>query len=104
MTFKDDICERIRTDFGGNANKATAMLLDAINKVDYLKTDRVIRCILFLAKGNLTDLNKYIETATFDTRDVMLWAEYEKLSGDFNYKRLRDFNKTFDESTNDVKE
>jgi hypothetical protein len=104
MTFKDDINARIRTDFGENSNKATTMLLDAINKVDYLKTDRVIRCIIFLAKGNLTDLSKYIETATFDTRDVMLWAEYEKLSGDFNYKRKRDFNKTFEECSNDVKE
>ena len=38
------------------------MLIDAINKVEYMKTDRVIRCIIFLAKGNLTDLSKYIET------------------------------------------
>jgi hypothetical protein len=104
MTFKDDIIARINTDFGESATKATTMLIDAINQVDYLKTDRAIRCIIFLAKGNLTDLNKYIETATFDTRDVMLWAEYEKLSGDLNYKRLRDFNKTFYECSNDVKE
>jgi len=76
MTFKDDIIERINSDFGENANKATTTLLDAINKVDYLKTDRVIRCIIFLSKGNLADLDKYIETATFDTRDVMFWAEY----------------------------
>jgi hypothetical protein len=97
MTFKDDIKARIQTDFGENSITATTMLIDAINKVDYLKTDRVIRCILFLAKGNLTDLSKYIETATFDTRGVMLWVEYEKLRGDFNYKRLRDFNNTFED-------
>jgi len=103
MTFKDDINVKIYTDFGANVNKATTMLIDAINKVDYLKTDRVIRCIIFLAKGNLTDLNKYIEAATFDARDVMLWAEYEKLSGDLNYRRQRDFNKTFQECSNDVK-
>ena len=29
---------------------------------------------------------------------------YEKLSGDLNYKRKRDFNKTFDECTSNVKE
>lgn len=104
MTFKNDIKARIQTDFGENANKATTILIDAINKVEYLKTDRVIRCIIFLAKGNLTDLSKYIEIATFDTRDVMLWAEYEKLSSDLNYKRQRDFNKTFEECSNDVKE
>lgn len=104
MTFKDDIKARIQTDFGENADKATTMLFDAINKVDYLKTDRVIRSIVFLANGDLTDLSKLIETASFDTRDVMLWAEYEKLSGDLNYKRKRDFNKTFDECTSNVKE
>jgi hypothetical protein len=103
MTFKDDIITRINADFGESANKAITTLIDAINKVDYLKTDRVIRCIIFLAKGNLTDLNKYIETATFDTRDVMLWAEYERLN-DRDFKRLRDFNKTFEECSNDVKE
>jgi hypothetical protein len=104
MTFKDDIIARINTDFGENANKATTMLFDAISKVDYLKTDRVIRSIIFLAKGNLTDLNKYIETATFDTRDLMLCAEYEKLNGDLNFKRPRVFNNTFEECTNNVKE
>lgn len=104
MIFKDDIISRINTDFGENVNKAMTMLIDAINKVDYLKTDRIIRCIIFLAKGSLTDLDKYIEKATYDTRDVMLWAEYEKINGDLNYKRLRDFNKTFEESSNDVKE
>jgi galactose-1-phosphate uridylyltransferase len=104
MTFKDDINERIQTDFGENADKATTMLFDAISKVDYLKTDRVIRCIIFLAKGNLADLNKYIETATFDTRDVMLWAEYEGIKENEKPKRVRDFNKNFEECTNNVKE
>lgn len=80
------------------------MLIEAINKVEYLKTDRVIRCIIFLSKDSLTDLDKYIETVTFDTRDVMLWAEYEKLNGDLNFKRLCDFNKTFEECSNEVKE
>jgi len=102
MEFKDDINTRIQTDFGENSIRATKMFIDVIKKVDYLKTDRVIRCIIFLAKGNLKDLSKYIETATIDTRDIMLWAEYEKLSGDLNYKRLRNFNNTFDECSSDV--
>jgi len=104
MTFKDDIIERVNTDFGERADEATVTLIDAISKVDYLKTERVIRCIIYLAKGNLTDLNKYIETATFDTRDVMFWAEYEGIKENENPKRVRDFNKTFTECSNDVKE
>ena len=104
MTFKDDIIARINTDFGESAKEAKTMLIDTITRIDYLKTDRVIRCIIFLANGNLTDLNKYIEIATLDTRDVMLWAEYEKLNDDFQYKRMRDFNNTFEECSNDVNE
>ena len=96
MTFKEDITRRINTDFGENSKQAFETLKNAIEKTDYLKTDRVIRCIIFLSKGSIDDLNKYIETATFDTRDVMLWAEYEKLDGDLNYKRHRDFNNTFE--------
>lgn len=79
-------------------------LFDRITKVEYLKTDSVIRCIIFLTNGNLADLDKYIETAIFDTRDAMLWAEYEKLNGDLNFKRYRDFNKTFEVCSNNVKE
>ena len=104
MTFKDDINTKIQTDFGENETKAKTILIAAINKVDYLKTDRVIRCIIFLAKGNLTDLENYIEAATYDTRDVMLWAEYEGLKENENPKRVRDFNKTFIDSTKDVNE
>lgn len=104
MIFKDDINTKIQTDFGENETKAKTILIAAINKVDYLKTDRVIRCIIFLAKGNLTDLENYIEAATYDTRDVMLWAEYEGLKENENPKRVRDFNKTFIDSTKDVNE
>jgi hypothetical protein len=104
MTFKDDIIERINTDFGESANQASTMLIDAITNVDYHKTDRVIRCIVFLAKGNLSDLNRYIERATFDTRDVMLWAEYEGIKENEVLNRIRDFNNVFAECKNNVKE
>jgi galactose-1-phosphate uridylyltransferase len=100
MTFKDDIIERLRTDFGENADKATTMLFDAISKVDYLKTDRLIRCIIFLAKGDLAALHIYIEAATIDPRDITLWAEYD----DLNFKKLHDFNNTFEECATNAKE
>ena len=51
MTFKEGISERLKNDFEERANEATKMLIDAITKVDYLKTDRVIRCIIFFVKG-----------------------------------------------------
>lgn len=96
MTFKEDIHQRIKLDFKDSADKVYELLSNAISQKDYLKTDRVIRCILFLANGDLNNLEKFIENAIFDTRDVMLWAEYEKQEGELNFKRIRDFNKTFD--------
>jgi len=104
LQLKEDIERKIETDFGKNSVQAINIIINAIDKTDYIKTDRVLRCIIYLAKGSIDELHKYIEVATFDTRDVMLWAEYEKLNEDFNYKRVRDFNKTFEESTKDVKE
>jgi len=104
MKFKDDIQQKIRLDFKDLSDKAIEILSVAISKTDYLKTDRVIRCIIFLANSDIEKLRKFIDNAIFDTRDVMLWAEYEKLDGDLNYKRIRDFNKTFDKCTEDVSE
>ena len=104
MTFKDDITARIQTDFAENASMATSMLIDAIIKTDYLRSDRIIRCILFLANGDLNNLTEYIEVAILDPRDIILLAEYERFNNDINVKRLRDFNHTFEASTINVKE
>lgn len=104
MIFKEDIIKRIQAEFGLESNKAIEILNHAIQKTDYLNLDRIIRCIVFLSKGNLNDLKKIIIAATNDPRDIILWAEYEKLSDDFNYKRLRDFNISFEENRINVRE
>jgi hypothetical protein len=104
MTFKIDIIDKIKVDFGGNSTEAFKKLEKAIQEVDYLQTDRIIRCIIFLSKGNLTQLDKYIEAAIFDPRDVMFWAEYENHDDFEKTKRLRDFNNVFEQSAIKVKE
>jgi hypothetical protein len=103
MKFKDDILQKIRLDFNDSANEVIGILTVAISKTDYLKTDRIIRCIIFLANGDIDNLKKFIDNAIFDPRDVMLWAEYERLDK-LNFKRIRDFNHTFDKCTENVKE
>lgn len=95
MKFKEDITTRIMIDFRENSNKAMTILTGAITDVDAFKNDRLIRCVLFLAKRNLNELVRYTESAAIDPRDVMLWAEYEENNGDLNYKRVRDFNEPF---------
>ena len=104
MILKDDINRRIETDFREQSNEVVEILKNAIEKTEHLKTDRIIRCIIFLSKGNLNELLKNIEVAINDPRDIMLWAEYEKLSEDFNYKRKRDFDNTFEESSISLRE
>ncbi len=103
MTFKEDIIERINSDFGERADEATKLLSDAIAENKKLNTDRVIRCIIYLAKGDMADLIKYIESAIIDTREVMFWAEYTGIAESKIPKRLRDFDKTFDKCSENVK-
>lgn len=105
MEFKEDITNRINLDFSDSAVRVIGILSVAISKSDYLKTDRIIRCIIYLSKGDIDKLKHNIEIAISDPRDVMLYAEYENLDDkDFKYKRVRDFNKTFEKCTEKVKE
>lgn len=105
MQFKEDISQRIKHDFNDSAEKVFEILIAAISKTDYLKTDRIIRCIIFLSQGDLDKLEHNIAIAISDPRDIMLYAEYENLDDkDFKYKRVRDFNKTFEKCTENVKE
>ena len=101
MLFKQDITNKIYTDFGEAASDACQILENAIEKTGDLNSDRVIRCIIFLAKGNVDELNKYIKVAVADPRDIMLWAEYEKSEDGINYNRLRDFSNPFESSLTD---
>jgi hypothetical protein len=104
MRFKEDIQQRIINDFKDSSDKAIEILDFAISQTDYLKTDRIIRCIVFLANGDIDKLKKFIDNAIFDTRDVMFWAEYNNRNSFQNAKRIRDFNKTFDNCSINVKE
>jgi hypothetical protein len=104
MVFKEDILQRIETYFNKKSDIAIEILSNAISETEYLKTDRVIRRIIFFANGEIDKLRKYIDNPVFDTRDVMFWAEYEKPYKISKNKWVRDFNKTFDNSTNNVKE
>jgi uncharacterized protein YpuA (DUF1002 family) len=54
------------------------------------KSIRVVRCAIFLAGGNLNNLQFYLEKAKQDYRDLIYWAEYDKFD-----KKIRDFNMPF---------
>lgn len=102
MKFKKDITNRLKLDFNNSTDRVVEILTDAISKTDYLKKDRIIRCIIYLANGDIDQLKKFIDNAILEPRDVMLWAEYDNLDKS-NLKRIRDFNHTFDQCTESVK-
>lgn len=104
MISTKDIKERIESDFGDRASEVFKIFKDALSKTDYLNHDRIIRCILFLADKDVEKIKRNIESAIYDPRDVMLWAEYTNLGQGEKIKRIRDFNKTFDQADKNVKQ
>jgi hypothetical protein len=104
MIDTKDITDRIESDFGDKASEVYKLFQEAFEKADYLNVNRTIRCVLFLANKDIEKLKKNIEAATYDPRDVMLWAEYTNHGQGEKIKRIRDFNKTFEQADKDVKE
>jgi hypothetical protein len=98
MVFEwpEDIAKRLRSDFGTSVISAQQLLAEAVGKHEHLNSNRVLRCIIFLAQGDLDQLRTFLEKAIADPRDVILWAEYVEV--DDILKQTRDFNKSFDES------
>jgi hypothetical protein len=106
MIYTKDIRDKIESDFVDQTSDVFRIFDEAFLKADYLNHNRIIRCILFLAEKDIDKLKRNIQAAECDPRDVMLWAEYLNKGQDQNQKpkRIRDFNKTFDECEVDVKE
>jgi hypothetical protein len=95
----NDILQRVIADFGPElADDVYRYLLDRIpDGLPNGTRPRHLRCILYMAKGDRTLLDRYIEMCLQDTRDVMLNAEYETDSN-ARLVRVRDFGKPFDGS------
>lgn len=100
----NDIRHRIECDFRESASAVYSILETAISTADYLNTDRIIRCILFLADKDIGKLKQLVETATRDPRDIIVWAEYTNVGQWEDLKRIRDFNKSFDNADKNVEE
>lgn len=90
--MKSDIYQKIEIDFGNDLKRALEQVesLDARSKG--LISDRMLRSLVFLAKGNMERFKQVIELGRTDSRDVLWQAEY-----DCGEEQLYDFNKTFHE-------
>ncbi len=87
----DDINSKIKQDFGLKQFSVITTLLN----LDKDLSNRVLRCIIYLAKGNLEKLKHYTECANRDYRDVIYWAEYFEGEDKTKPRRVRNFNKPF---------
>jgi hypothetical protein len=94
-----DIRQRVFEDFG--TDRGDDIYLYLLTRIPEGLPNgtrpRHLRCILYLAKRDETQLDRYIEMCLQDTRDVMLQAEYEVDSGS-RLVRKRDFARPFDEA------
>lgn len=93
-----DILEKIEHDFKEEKRTAIELLIQALNKWEYLRSERIIRCIVFLAKKDLNQLQDSVDDAYQDPRDAMYWAEYINRRALGDSKRVRNFNNRFDEN------
>lgn len=93
-----DILRKIEHDFDVDKYQAIEIINRALSATEYLRNDRIIRCILFLADKDIQKLKKYIEDAITDPRDVMYWAEYVNRNSSSKIKRVRNFNKRLDQN------
>jgi hypothetical protein len=89
-----DITDKLFNDFG------SARVSDALDllKSNSAASDRVIRCIVYLASGDLEKLRHYTECADRDFRDVIWWAEYIDGEKKAESVRVRDFTKSFSDN------
>ncbi len=91
-----DIRQRVIDDFGPEeADEVYRYLLSRIpDGLPNGTRPRHLRCILYLANGGRNLLDEWIKMCLQDTRDVMLYAEYEPDSRG-KLVRKRDFSKPF---------
>lgn len=86
ISLPADIAAKIAADFAREPLRDVLALLDEYRGAEKL---RVIRCIVYLAKGSIDRLLQLVGTAQTDYRDVVNWAEYD------HDRRIRDFNQPF---------
>ncbi len=92
--YPADIRARIDADFGPRAAIAFREIQEAIGQTPSVRQPRIIRGIVWLAGGDLRELDLALDLAVRDYRDVLVAAEYAP-SPDGEPTRLRDLTHGF---------
>ena len=90
--FAKDVIDKISMDFGttDDVDLALSVLADFMDQNQELSSDRILRCIVFVAKGDINILEKAVDMAKTDYRDLIVWAE-----NDGGEEQARDLSKAF---------
>lgn len=85
MALTDDSLARIRRDLSRGAAISTIDRLAELRIEDREHfSDRILRCMVFVATGRPRVVEKAIPLARLDFRDLIVWAEYD---GDFETRQ-----------------
>jgi hypothetical protein len=92
MKLTKDIIAQIERDFGRKAEAAIRYLQGP--SAPSFPGPRVLRCVIFLAEGEIGLLPKLLDVAQTDYRDVIFWAEYIRHETERPI-HVRNFNRAF---------
>lgn len=82
MGLPEDICRRVLADFGDDEGPGVVALLEEEQARDpALFGDRILRCAVHVAGGTRETLLRALELARTDSRDLIVWAEYDNAFG-----------------------
>ena len=92
MNYTDEIIETaLKNKFGIKKDKALKILKDYGTEPAHQEKNRVYLAAIKLSNGDLSQLENCIKTAKLDYRDILLLAEYERVSEKaLDYKPLKD--------------
>ena len=87
-----DIWGKVNKDFETPEEAALALsvLADFMVQNQELSSDRILRCIVFVANGDLNRLEKAMDLAKEDYRGLIVLAEYDEKN-----ERVRDLSNPF---------
>ena len=85
-----DIEARISADFSAEKRENAIHIIRTLGTELDREVHRILRCVLFLSRGELPLLMHNADQARRDYRGVIYWAEYDEQD-----RQVRDFNQPF---------
>lgn len=70
-----EIADKVQSMFGKASNQVLAKFEDYSKQVEWISHDKVLNAILKLSKGETSKIDKYLNMAKIDPRDVVMLAE-----------------------------